>query len=69
IDNRVWTWNEIQEHPLFMKDIPSDPRDIDNYPMLNPGCIFFGKHEDVDDYFHFTLDTQENEGMEALRTP
>ncbi|CAK9067880.1 unnamed protein product [Durusdinium trenchii] len=34
IDNRVWTWNEIQEHPLFMKDIPSDPRDIDNYPML-----------------------------------
>ena len=34
IDNRVWTWNEIQEHPLFMKDIPSDPRDIENYPML-----------------------------------
>ena len=34
IDNRVWTMNEIRDHPLFMTDVPSDPRDIDNYPLL-----------------------------------
>ena len=34
IDNRVWTMNEIRDHPLFMTDVPSDPRDIENYPLL-----------------------------------
>lgn len=24
IDNRVWTMNEIRDHPLFMEDVPSD---------------------------------------------
>mmetsp|Transcript_41655 Transcript_41655/g.93273 ORF Transcript_41655/g.93273 Transcript_41655/m.93273 type:complete len:393 (+) Transcript_41655:62-1240(+) len=34
IDNRVWTMNEIRDHPLFMTDVPSDPRDVENYPLL-----------------------------------
>lgn len=34
IDDKVWTMNEIRDHPLFMNEIPSDPRDIANYPLL-----------------------------------
>jgi len=34
IDDKVWTMNEIRDHPMFMTDIPSDPRDLENYPLL-----------------------------------
>lgn len=60
IDDKIWTMNQIRDHPMFMEDVPQDIED--NPELLALQSLLYDNHTDEEMAEHF-----KNLGNEAFR--